>query len=66
MQSAPGNGATLTATFIDLTTDLAFEEAPVLENPPDDPYTVTKLTAFLEAHERAAAGEDVVTCHHGA
>ncbi len=35
-----------TATFINLTTDLDFEEAPVLENPPDDPYTVTKLAAF--------------------
>ncbi|MBB3602801.1 nucleoside-diphosphate-sugar epimerase [Mycolicibacterium sp. BK556] len=55
-----------TATFIDLTTDKEFEEAPVLANPPDDPYTVTKLAAFLEAHERAAAGEDVVTCHPGA
>jgi dihydroflavonol-4-reductase len=55
-----------TATFIDLTTSLPFEEAPVLKNPPDDPYTVTKLAAFLEAHERAAAGEDVLTCHPGA
>jgi dihydroflavonol-4-reductase len=55
-----------TATFIDLTTDLDFEKAPVLENPPDDPYTVTKLAAFLEAHQRAAAGEDVLTCHPGA
>src|ERR1700689_4459525 len=55
-----------TATFINLTTDADFEEAPVLENPPDDPYTVTKLAAFLEAHKRAAAGEDVLTCHPGA
>jgi dihydroflavonol-4-reductase len=55
-----------TATFFNLTTDLPFEEAPVLENPPDDPYTVTKLAAFLEAHQRAAAGEDVLTCHPGA
>jgi dihydroflavonol-4-reductase len=55
-----------TATFINLTTDLEFEEAPVLQNPPDDPYTVTKLAAFLDAHERAAAGEDVLTCHPGA
>ena len=42
------------------------EEAPVLDDPPDDPYTVTKLAAFLETHERAAAGEDVLTCHPGA
>lgn len=55
-----------TATFLDLGTGLAFEEAPVLQNPPKDPYTVTKLAAFLEAHERAAAGDDVLTCHPGA
>ncbi|WP_319436905.1 NAD-dependent epimerase/dehydratase family protein [Mycobacterium sp. RTGN5] len=55
-----------TATFIDQTTDEQFEDAPVLANPPDDPYTVTKLAAFLETHERAAAGEDVLTCHPGA
>jgi dihydroflavonol-4-reductase len=55
-----------TATFIDLTNDLPFEEAPVLEDPPDDPYTVTKLAAFREAHARAAAGEDILTCHPGA
>lgn len=55
-----------TATFIDLNTKLPFEEAPVLENPPDDPYTVTKLAAFVEANERAAAGDDVLTCHPGA
>jgi dihydroflavonol-4-reductase len=55
-----------TATFFNLNTSAPFEEAPVLENPPDDPYTVTKLAAFREAHERAAAGEDVVTCHPGA
>jgi dihydroflavonol-4-reductase len=55
-----------TATFINLTTDRDFEDAPVLEDPPDDPYTVTKLAAFREAHQRAAAGEDVLTCHPGA
>src|ERR1700760_580583 len=54
------------ATFINLSTDLDFEEAPVLENPPNDPYTVTKLAAFEEAHRRASAGEDVLTCHPGA
>jgi dihydroflavonol-4-reductase len=55
-----------TSTFINLTTDRDFEDAPVLDDPPDDPYTVTKLAAFLEAHQRAAAGEDVLTCHPGA
>lgn len=52
-----------TATFIDLTTSAPFEEAPVLDDPPGDPYTVTKLAAFREAHARAEAGEDVLTCH---
>jgi dihydroflavonol-4-reductase len=55
-----------TATFIDLTTDAPFEDAPVLDDPPDDPYTVTKLAAFREAHARAEAGQDVLTCHPGA
>src|ERR1700740_252549 len=55
-----------TATFLNLSTGRDFEEAPVLENPPDDPYTVTKLAAFLEARRRAAAGDDVLTCHPGA
>jgi dihydroflavonol-4-reductase len=55
-----------TATFIDLSSELPFEEAPVLDDPPDDPYTVTKLAAFREAHARAAAGQDVLTCHPGA
>jgi dihydroflavonol-4-reductase len=55
-----------TATFIDLTTAAPFEDAPVLDDPPDDPYTVTKLAAFREAHVRADAGEDALTCHPGA
>jgi dihydroflavonol-4-reductase len=55
-----------TATFLDLTTDRDFEDAPVLQNPPNDPYTLTKLAAFTEAHRRAAAGDDVLTCHPGA
>ena len=55
-----------TSTFFDLGYGGPLEEAPVLDDPPDDPYTVTKLAAFLETHERAAAGEDVLTCHPGA
>jgi dihydroflavonol-4-reductase len=55
-----------TATFFNLGTDLPFEEAPVLKHPPNDPYTVTKLAAFLEAQERVAVGDDVLTCHPGA
>src|SRR6201994_4089329 len=55
-----------TATFLDLSTGVDFEEAPVLDHPPQDPYTVTKLAAFQEAHRRAAAGDDVLTCPPGA
>ncbi|WAJ43941.1 NAD-dependent epimerase/dehydratase family protein [Mycobacterium sp. Aquia_216] len=55
-----------TATFLNLNAGVDFEEAPVLGNPPNDPYTVTKLAAFQEAHRRAAAGDDVLTCHPGA
>ncbi len=55
-----------TGTFFDLSRPGPVEEAPVLDDPPDDPYTVTKLAAFREVHARAAAGEDVLTCHPGA
>jgi dihydroflavonol-4-reductase len=54
-----------TGTFFDLSHG-DYEDAPVLENPPDDPYTVTKLAAFNDVHRRAAAGQDVLTCHPGA
>ena len=53
------------ASFFDLATDLPFEEAPVPRKSADDPYTITKLAAFLDAHERAAAGEDVPARHPG-
>src|SRR4051812_6474095 len=52
-----------TGTFFDMTGPGPREEAPLLANPPDDPYTVTKLAAFVEVHRRAAAGDDVLTCH---
>jgi dihydroflavonol-4-reductase len=55
-----------TGTFFDLSYPGPYEDAPVLDNPPDDPYTVTKLAAFREVHARAAAGQDVLTCHPGA
>ncbi len=55
-----------TGTFLDLSYDGPYEEAPVLDAPPDDPYTVTKLAAFRDVHARAAAGQDVLTCHPGA
>lgn len=55
-----------TSTFFDLSVAGQREDAPVLADPPDDPYTVTKLAAYLEAHRRAEAGDDVLTCHPGA
>jgi nucleoside-diphosphate-sugar epimerase len=55
-----------TSTFFDLTLPVHREEAPVLTDPPDDPYTVTKLAAYLETHRRAEAGDNVLTCHPGA
>jgi len=55
-----------TGTFFDLAAPGFREDAPVLDDPPDDPYTVTKLAAFREVHRRAEHGEDVLTCHPGA
>jgi nucleoside-diphosphate-sugar epimerase len=55
-----------TSTFFDLSVPGQREDAPVLADPPDDPYTVTKLAAYREVHLRAEAGDDVLTCHPGA
>lgn len=55
-----------TGTFLDLSQPTPYEHAPVLHNPPDDPYTVTKLEAFRESVRRAEAGEDITICHPGA
>ncbi len=55
-----------TSTFFDLSSPGFREDAPVSDHPPDDPYTVTKLAAFLEVHRRAEGGDDVLTCHPGA
>ena len=55
-----------TGTFFDLAAPGFREDAPVLDDPPDDPYTSTKLAAFREVHRRAEDGEDVLTCHPGA
>jgi dihydroflavonol-4-reductase len=54
-----------TGTFFDTTGDWELEDAPIAAEPGTDPYTVTKLAAFREATARAAAGQDVVTCHPG-
>ena len=58
--------AVSTGTFFDTTTGLAREDAPVMKNPSQDPYTVTKMAAFLDAMARAANGRDVVSAHPGA
>lgn len=55
-----------TGTFLNLGTAVPCEESPVLDNPPDDPYTVTKLAAFKEVQRRSGLGENIVTCHPGA
>ena len=58
--------AVSTGTFFDTTTGLDREDAPVMKNPSQDPYTITKMAAFLDAMARAANGRDVVSTHPGA
>ncbi len=55
-----------TGTFFDTSSGVALEDAPVAHSTSHDPYNQTKLAAFTEAHARADAGQDVVTCHPGA
>lgn len=58
--------AVSTGTFFDTTGGLDREDAPVMREPSSDPYTITKMAAFLDAMARAEAGQDVVTAHPGA
>jgi dihydroflavonol-4-reductase len=58
--------AVSTGTFFDTTGGLEREDAPVMKNPSQDPYTLTKMAAFLDAMSRAAKGRDVVSAHPGA
>lgn len=58
--------AVSTGTFFDTTGGLDREDAPVMNEPSSDPYTITKMAAFQDAMSRAAAGHDVVTTHPGA
>ena len=58
--------AVSTGTFFDTAGGLDREDAPVMDHPSQDPYTVTKMAAFLDAMSRAAAGRDVVSAHPGA
>ena len=58
--------AVSTGTFFDTDGGLDREDAPVTREPSSDPYTVTKMAAFLDAMSRAAKGRDVVSAHPGA
>jgi dihydroflavonol-4-reductase len=58
--------AVSTGTFFDTGGGLDREDAPVMERPSQDPYTLTKMAAFLDAMSRAAKGRDVVSAHPGA
>ncbi len=58
--------AVSTGTFFDTAGGLDREDAPVTKNPSQDPYTLTKMAAFLDAMDRAAKGRDVVSAHPGA
>jgi dihydroflavonol-4-reductase len=58
--------AVSTGTFFDTAGGLDREDAPLLAKPSQDPYTVTKMAAFLDAMTRADAGRDVVSAHPGA
>ncbi|MGD0747303.1 MAG: NAD-dependent epimerase/dehydratase family protein [Acidimicrobiales bacterium] len=58
--------AVSTGTFFDTDGGLDREDAPVTKEPSSDPYTITKMAAFLDAMSRAAAGRDVVSAHPGA
>ena len=55
-----------TGTFFDTAGGLEREDAPVMNEPSSDPYTITKMAAFQDAMARAAVGQDVVTTHPGA
>jgi dihydroflavonol-4-reductase len=58
--------AVSTGTFFDTAGGLDREDAPVTSQPSQDPYTLTKMAAFLDAMSRAANGRDVVSAHPGA
>jgi dihydroflavonol-4-reductase len=58
--------AVSTGTFFDRTGGLDREDAPVTKEPSQDPYTITKMAAFLDAMSRAEKGRDVVSAHPGA
>jgi dihydroflavonol-4-reductase len=58
--------AVSTGTFFDTAGGSDREDAPVSSRPSQDPYTLTKMAAFLDAMSRAERGRDVVSAHPGA
>src|SRR5579864_5409586 len=58
--------AVSTGTFFDTAGGLDREDAPVSTRPSQDPYTLTKMAAFLDAMSRVEKGQDVVSAHPGA
>jgi dihydroflavonol-4-reductase len=58
--------AVSTGTFFDTAGGLDREDAPVSTHPSQDPYTLTKMAAFLDAMSRVERGRDVVSAHPGA
>ncbi len=58
--------AVSTGTFFDTAGGLDREDAPVTKEPSSDPYTITKMAAFIDAMARAEKGRDVVSTHPGA
>jgi dihydroflavonol-4-reductase len=58
--------AVSTTTFFDKVEGVDREIAPLSREPSSDPYTITKMAAFVDAMARAEAGQDVVNTHPGA
>jgi dihydroflavonol-4-reductase len=58
--------AVSTTTFFDRADGVDREVAPLSKEPSSDPYTITKMAAFVDAMARADAGQDVVSTHPGA
>jgi len=48
-----------TTTYFDYTTKPLDEQSPLLDDPPGDPYSVSKRAAFVETMRRAAEGLEV-------
>jgi dihydroflavonol-4-reductase len=58
--------AVSTTTFFDTVEGVEREDAPLATEPSSDPYTITKMAAFIDAMARVERGQDVVSAHPGA